>query len=246
MPAMATVFKLQGFKYIPQADFGPASRNVGYWSPDGKILCLGGFGNLQGEMDFWDTHTFGKVGSSQAHCATQCAWSPDGALLACATLTPRMKVENGIRLVSPTGAILMRFDVNELFEFSWRPENPAFVVAGERAKALMQRPVGTVAPAAPTPATTPPQGKYRHPNATGRATALHKEGVEEGGGVKIYGQEKPKAEAAAAPVRPPPPRGSIPGDPDIPGDPGTAPPAATGAPQRKFKGKTKKPKPAYS
>jgi len=45
MPAQATMFDT---KCQPIVDFGSAPRNCAKFSPNGKLLCIGGFGNLQG------------------------------------------------------------------------------------------------------------------------------------------------------------------------------------------------------
>lgn len=50
MPSQTTIFDL---KCQPIADLGSNSRNTLKWSPNGKILCIGGFGNLQGYMVFY-------------------------------------------------------------------------------------------------------------------------------------------------------------------------------------------------
>jgi translation initiation factor 2A len=38
----------------PVFEFGEAHRNTISWSPHGRFLCMAGFGNLAGDMDFWD------------------------------------------------------------------------------------------------------------------------------------------------------------------------------------------------
>lgn len=38
----------------PIFEFGEAHRNSISWSPHGRFVCLAGFGNLAGDMDFWD------------------------------------------------------------------------------------------------------------------------------------------------------------------------------------------------
>ena len=41
-----------------------AHRNAIFWSPHGRFLCIAGFGNLAGEMDFYDTLRSKKIGES--------------------------------------------------------------------------------------------------------------------------------------------------------------------------------------
>merc|ERR1712232_1126701 len=93
MPALAVLFNLKG---DPVFEFGAAHRNTIRWSPHGRFLCLGGFGNLSGDMDFWDINKKSIMGSVKANCAVEHDWSPDGRYFMTATLSPRMKVDNGI------------------------------------------------------------------------------------------------------------------------------------------------------
>lgn len=48
-PASAMLYGLDG---NPVFDFGQSAKNTIRWSPHGRFLCLGGFGNLMGDMDF--------------------------------------------------------------------------------------------------------------------------------------------------------------------------------------------------
>ena len=68
MPAIATLYDL---KAKPIFDFGMAHRNTVSWSPHGRFLCLAGFGNLAGDMDFWDVNKKEKLGSNNSHCAVR-------------------------------------------------------------------------------------------------------------------------------------------------------------------------------
>ena len=76
MPAKATLFALNG---KPACDFGSGSRNTARWGPGGRCLCIGGFGNLQGAMDFWGRQgvkQYKRIGAATAHCAAYHEWSP--------------------------------------------------------------------------------------------------------------------------------------------------------------------------
>ena len=57
-------------------EFGAAHRNVISWSPHGRFLVVAGFGNLAGEMDFYDTLRLRKIGTNTAHCSVTYGWSP--------------------------------------------------------------------------------------------------------------------------------------------------------------------------
>eukprot|EP01107_Rhizomastix_libera_P015558 TRINITY_DN5924_c0_g1_i2.p2 TRINITY_DN5924_c0_g1~~TRINITY_DN5924_c0_g1_i2.p2 ORF type:complete len:218 (-),score=54.44 TRINITY_DN5924_c0_g1_i2:23-676(-) len=123
MPSTTTVFSVTNKNYTIVADFGPASRNSVSFSPNSKIMCVGGFGNLTGDMDFWNMTNFTKIGSIEAHCTTQLSWSPDSRFVACAICTPRMRVDNGFKLITPRGEVIHTQPVTELYEFSWRPSS---------------------------------------------------------------------------------------------------------------------------
>ena len=62
MPALAAVYNLKGEAVF---EFGCAHRNTICWSPHGRFVCLGGFGNLAGDMDFWDMNKKKKMGSTK-------------------------------------------------------------------------------------------------------------------------------------------------------------------------------------
>ena len=59
MPSHTTMYNQKG-EAIYQ--FGEAHRNTISWSPHGRFLCVSGFGNLAGEMDFYDTAKMKKIG----------------------------------------------------------------------------------------------------------------------------------------------------------------------------------------
>ena len=92
MPAKATLFNL---KCEPVYDFGTAPRNVVYFNPQGNILCLAGFGNLRGQMEFWDRAKLQLITKAQAQDSTYFSWSPDGEHFVTATCSPRLRVGNG-------------------------------------------------------------------------------------------------------------------------------------------------------
>ena len=60
MPSHTTMYNQKG-EAIYQ--FGEAHRNTISWSPHGRFLCVSGFGNLAGEMDFYDTAKMKKIGN---------------------------------------------------------------------------------------------------------------------------------------------------------------------------------------
>ena len=100
MPAQVTMFNPQG---APIYEFGCSHRNTVSWSPHGRFLCIAGFGNLAGEMDFYDSLRLRKIGSANAHCTVSHGWSPDSRYFLTATLAPRMNVDNGLKIFKYNG-----------------------------------------------------------------------------------------------------------------------------------------------
>ena len=60
-----------------------------------SLLCLAGFGNLQGNMEFWDTRNRKLINQVKAADSTFFEWSPDGEHILTATCSPRLRVGNG-------------------------------------------------------------------------------------------------------------------------------------------------------
>lgn len=118
MPAQTTVFDA---RCQPVADLGTGSRNTLRWSPNARMLAVGGFGNLQGQLDIWDHRQLKKVGSINANCSAIQEWSPDSRYLVTAVVSPRVRVDNGFKVWRYDGTLLYEASFDELFQVSWRP-----------------------------------------------------------------------------------------------------------------------------
>ncbi|KXS20117.1 eIF2A-domain-containing protein [Gonapodya prolifera JEL478] len=119
MPSQTTLFNPS---CEPVFSFPRSHRNYLRYSPTGRLICIAGFGNLAGDMDFWDRRTLRKVATVHAPNSTFAAWSPDGRYLLTATLTPRLRVDNGYRVWHYTGVVVDKRDVNEMYQIGWRPD----------------------------------------------------------------------------------------------------------------------------
>nr|XP_033487241.1 eukaryotic translation initiation factor 2A isoform X2 [Epinephelus lanceolatus] len=171
MPAKATVYNL---KCDPVFDFGTGPRNAAYYSPQGHILVLAGFGNLRGQMEVWDVKKYKQVSKPQAPDATHFSWCPDGEHVVTATCSPRLRVSNGYKIWHYTGSVLHKWDVaagTELWEVRWQafPEG-SFPERAIKYQAAPSELGTTQAP--PTQAYRPPA--LRHLPATPSAK-LHEE-----------------------------------------------------------------------
>ncbi|XP_066478159.1 eukaryotic translation initiation factor 2A isoform X2 [Tiliqua scincoides] len=121
MPAKATIFNL---KCDPVFDFGTGPHNAAFYSPQGHILVLAGFGNLSGQLDVWDVENYKLVSKPQASDATYFAWCPDGEHIVTATCSPRLRVGNGYKIWHYTGSVLYKYEVPqnaELWQVAWQP-----------------------------------------------------------------------------------------------------------------------------
>eukprot|EP00026_Physarum_polycephalum_P002263 Phypoly_transcript_02269.p1 GENE.Phypoly_transcript_02269~~Phypoly_transcript_02269.p1 ORF type:complete len:634 (+),score=118.93 Phypoly_transcript_02269:977-2878(+) len=195
MPSPQTT--LFDVKCSPVIDFGVASRNTLRWSPNGKLLCIGGFGNLTGQMDFWDVKNTKLVGSAIAHCAAVCEWAPDSRHFIAAVVSPRIRVDNGYKIFRYDGLMVYEAAVNELYHVAWRPR-PVASYPDRPLSPPKAGAAGVAAPAAaaPKPAAAAP-AKYRHPHAKDTSTYVAPS-LEEG--VKRY---KPQAEKKVEKSLPP-------------------------------------------
>ncbi|KAK7090833.1 hypothetical protein V1264_010584 [Littorina saxatilis] len=121
MPSKSTLFNL---KCEPVFDFGTGPRNHCFYNPQGNILCLAGFGNLAGHVEFWDLKQKKEISKFKASDTTTFYWSPDGEHFLTATVSPRLRVGNCYKLWHYTGSLLAHEptpDGHELWEVKWRP-----------------------------------------------------------------------------------------------------------------------------
>lgn len=175
MPAQATLF---GLDCKPKCDFGAAPRNTVKWDPFGRLVCIAGFGNLQGQMDFWDVKKLKKIGSATAHCAAHFEWAADGLHVLTAVLSPRIRVDNGYKVWRCDGTLLHEEAVDELLKVGWRKVAPGVFSAPRIPKpdpAAANSPTpssSSSSSAAPQPAAP---AKYRHPNFSGRSISVREE-----------------------------------------------------------------------
>uniref|UniRef100_A0A3Q3R5Q0 Eukaryotic translation initiation factor 2A n=1 Tax=Monopterus albus TaxID=43700 RepID=A0A3Q3R5Q0_MONAL len=171
MPAKATIFNL---RCDPVFDFGTGPRNAAYYSPQGHILVLAGFGNLRGQMEVWDLKKYKQVSKPQAPDATHFSWCPDGEHVVTATCSPRLRVSNGFKIWHYTGSVLHKWDVApgaELWEVLWQPfPDGSFPERAVKYQAEPSNLGSTQAP--PTQAYRPPA--LRHLPAM-PSTKLHEE-----------------------------------------------------------------------
>lgn len=120
-PFQADVFGVDPRGYEQIYDFPKLTHNKVKPSPEGRFVCLCGFGNLQGHMYFWDYETKENLGHTQFPSATYFEWAPDGRSFLTSRLHPMRRVENGFVLWDYCGNELYRRDFDELYGTIFRP-----------------------------------------------------------------------------------------------------------------------------
>ncbi|KAL1601830.1 hypothetical protein SLS60_006745 [Paraconiothyrium brasiliense] len=175
MPAKTTIFNARA---VPQHSFDLAPRNTILFSAHGRFVLVAGFGNLAGQMDIYDLEkNYQKVTTIVASNCTHCEWSPDGKHILTATTSPRLRVDNGIRIWHIGGTLMYNEDMTELYHVTWRPQ-----------KMQLESPLQAGSPHASavdylSKVKTPskPAGAYRPPGARGSTTPLLFKREDEGG-----------------------------------------------------------------
>lgn len=121
MPSRATIFDK---KCSPLLELGTGPYNTIRWNPKGKFICLAGFGNLPGDMAFWDYSEKRLLGTTKAECSVTSEWSPDGLYFMTATTAPRLQIDNGIKIFHYNGSLYFKKMFNKLYQADWKLEAP--------------------------------------------------------------------------------------------------------------------------
>ncbi|EJU05921.1 eukaryotic translation initiation factor 2A [Dacryopinax primogenitus] len=184
MPAKATLFDQ---RVNPIHNFPTGPRNFVAFNPQGRLIAVAGFGNLSGSIDIYDRRTLNKVCLIEAPNTSWCEWSPDGLFLLTAVLSPRLRVDNGIKIWHCTGTMLHVFNQDELYQTTWKPA--LITDVPEISQSLPTCPIPSASVIQTTAASPPPKavGAYRPPGARGTATPDVYKREDEGGAVYISG-----------------------------------------------------------
>jgi translation initiation factor 2A len=189
MPAKTTIFN---HRAVASHSFPLGPRNTIIFSPTGRFALVAGFGNLAGQIDVYDLEKdYRKVCTIESGNPSVCQWSPDSRYIMTATTSPRLRVDNGVKLWHIGGGIMYHEDMVELYNVSWKPclpENlpcadPLHPVPTPHDSGLKY--LGTVK----TPSK--PVGAYRPPGARGTSTPLHFRREDEGGAAHVMSNGTP-------------------------------------------------------
>ena len=167
MPARVTLFS---DKLAVLSEITPGPFNTARFNPFGRFLVLGGFGNLPGDVCFFDRKADAKLklmAETRLANAVSVEWSPCGRFVLAATTAPRLNVDNGFRIVKYTAELVATHAVPagaHLLQAEWlplrvpgpsfpdRPQTPGAAAAAKSspsvvaaAKAAPYRPPGAAA-----------------------------------------------------------------------------------------------------
>ncbi|KAF1810663.1 translation initiation factor eIF-2A [Eremomyces bilateralis CBS 781.70] len=183
MPAKTTIFNVRA---VAKHSFPLSPRNTILFSPHGKFVLVAGFGNLAGQMDIYDmTKDYAKVTTVEASNATFCEWSPDGKHILTATTSPRLRVDNGVRVWHVGGGLMYNEDMQELYSVCWRPQSSDKHPLGDPLNPVPTPHPSALAYLSTRKQPTKPAGAYRPPGARGTSTPLHFKREDEGGAAYV-------------------------------------------------------------
>ncbi|KAG2733455.1 hypothetical protein G9P44_002980 [Scheffersomyces stipitis] len=170
MPSETTFFDARGnaIHSLPTAP-----RNTILYSPHARYVLVAGFGNLQGTVDVYDRQNkFSKVVTFEAANTSVCEWSPCGRYILTATTSPRLRVDNGLKVWHASGQLVYLKEYQELYAIGWKPQTIAEFPplkqlepappAHDSAREYIAKKAAASATAASKPA-----GAYRPPHARG-------------------------------------------------------------------------------
>ncbi|CAD6923483.1 unnamed protein product, partial [Tilletia laevis] len=182
MPARAVLFS---YRVNIIADLGTQPRNFVAFNPQGRLFAVAGFGNLAGTLDIWDRENLaaGKAFTMDASNSSVCQWSPDGHFLLTATLSPRLRVDNGVKIWHCSGTLVHVDFIDELYQAGWRPTMDTSLNAFPAKIPAAPSPSPTAAALMATKTVSAkPTGAYRPPGARGSlASEVYKQMADGGG-----------------------------------------------------------------
>lgn len=185
MPAKTTIFNQRA---VATHNFPLGPRNTVLFSPSGRFVIVAGFGNLAGQMDIYDLEKDNrKVCTIEGGNPSVCEWSPDSRYILTATTSPRLRVDNGVRIYHVGGTVMYNEDMHELYQVAWRPQPKDIFPPGDVLTSIPTPHSSAVAYQGTVKTPSKPVGAYRPPGARGTSTPLHFKREDEGGAAHVVG-----------------------------------------------------------
>ncbi|EGR33544.1 hypothetical protein IMG5_049810 [Ichthyophthirius multifiliis] len=119
MPAKPVLYTS---KCEPIFQFGNTHRNTIRYSPNGRFVLIGGFGNISGDVDIWDLKNLQKIANFKAATASIIEWGKDSRTILTAVVTPRLRVDNNFKVFGFNGDLVNfgNFTHTELYDVQWK------------------------------------------------------------------------------------------------------------------------------
>lgn len=147
-------------------------------------MLVAGFGTMAGQMDIYDLEKdHKKICTIEASNASVCEWSPDGKYILTATTSPRLRVDNGVRIWHVGGGLMYNQELQELYHVTWRPQSSHPVEVSLHPLPSPHTSALTYLGNVKTPSK--PAGAYRPPGARGQVTPLAFKREDEGGAAYV-------------------------------------------------------------
>ncbi|KAI8626188.1 translation initiation factor eIF-2A [Xylariaceae sp. FL1651] len=183
MPAKTTIFN---HRAVASHSFPLGPRNTIIFSPTGRFALVAGFGNLAGQIDVYDLEKdYRKICTIESGNPSVCQWSPDSRYIMTATTSPRLRVDNGVKLWHVGGSIMYHEDMVELYNVSWRPCLPEHLPQCDPLNPVPTPHASAVTYLGTVKTPSKPVGAYRPPGARGTSTPLHFRREDEGGAAHV-------------------------------------------------------------
>lgn len=183
VPAKTTLFNTRA---VATHNFALGPRNTILFSPHGRFVLVAGFGNLAGQMDIYDLEKdYQKVCTIEASNASVCEWSPDGKYILTATTSPRLRVDNGVRIWHAGGGLMYNQELQELYHVTWRPQSPASHCVEDSLHPIPSPHTSALTYLGNVKTPSKPAGAYRPPGARGQVTPLAFKREDEGGAAYV-------------------------------------------------------------
>lgn len=179
MPAKTTIFNQRA---VATHSFAIGPRNTIIFSPTGRFVLVAGFGNLAGQIDVYDLERdHRKLCTIESGNPSVCQWSPDSRYIMTATTSPRLRVDNGVKLWHVSGKLMYSEDMVELYNVMWRPVLPEKLPTGDALQPVPDAHSSAATFLSTVKTPSKPAGAYRPPGARGTTTPLHFKREDEGG-----------------------------------------------------------------